>query len=87
MCQTLSSNLLEGIEKKLPLPEAGTSCGDLPESLSEAVEAAKKSEFVKENLSDIEFKQVFERFDKRISSFNDASNKEENEYNEYFYII
>ena len=78
---------LEGIEKKLPLPEAGVSCGDLPESLSEAVEAAKNSEFVKESLSDLELKQVFERFDRRISSFNAASNKEENEYNEYFCII
>ena len=47
---------LEGIEKKLPLPEAGVSCGDLPESLSEAVEEAKNSEFVKNSLSDLEFR-------------------------------
>ena len=78
---------LEGVEKKLPLPEPEKSCGDLPESLSEAVDAALQSEFIRSNLTELEFKQIFERLHKRITSYNDASNKEENEYNEYFSII
>lgn len=83
----------EGIENKLELSDSTFSSSsssnfdELPGSLSDAVEIAKNSQFIKENLSSEIYNAVFRQFDFILSQYNKAEDKDKFEDEFYFKTI
>lgn len=70
--------------------KSGQSTADfelLPESLEEAVEIAKKSDFVKKTLSDEIRGNIFAKLDKQLAEYSAADDKDEFEERYYFKSI
>lgn len=78
---------MEGIEKKLALPEENATDKLLPQTLKEAVKLTSESEFVKNNLSDFALEKMFKKLEERIIGYDAAENKEEFEDKAYFNFI
>ena len=77
-CTLLDSTMKDGSGNDLQL---------LPETLEEAVNIARNSDFVKRNLSAEICADIFEQTDRQVSRYNAADDKDEFEYRSYFKYI
>ncbi len=79
---------LEGIENNLELPEENTSDGGkLPTNISEAIELAEKSEFLKKYIPEKVLEPLLSERRNEWKEYSSAYDKEAFEDNKYFYSL
>lgn len=80
---------IEGIKEGDPtlFENCGSRRDTLPKSLSEAVDIAKNSDFVRRTLPQSVCEKIFGHFDMRLKSFSECSDAEKFENNVYFPYI
>lgn len=79
---------LDGIENNLKLPPENTSSGEkLPSNISEAVEIAEKSDFLKKYIPEKVLSLILDERKTEWKEYSSAYDKEAFEDKKYFYII
>ncbi|MDE5558603.1 MAG: glutamine synthetase, partial [Ruminococcus sp.] len=79
---------LDGIENNLKLPPENTNTsGKLPSNISEAVEIAEKSDFLKKYIPEKVLSVILDERKSEWKEYSSAYDKEAFEDKKYFYII